>query len=200
MPIDFDSLRGVQRKEKNTVSITEIPESFYMDLAKYIAGLLNGEKSLDRIRLLENTVRVARDISQRRIQKIVARAIKTVKTGEYSDKYLTPEEKRLYDDLLEVLRTYSGFVDKILTGEYPEVESKSSGLEEQVKVEDVQETREMLINESEQNLVLARVVKPIPRFVAPDGNEYGPYERDDVIKIPSDIADILADQGLLELL
>ncbi len=187
--IDFDSMRSSQRKERNTVSITNISEDFYKDTASYISSLINGSKDLEKIRLLENTVKVARDISYRRMQKIVARAIKTVKTGDYSDKYLTQEEKVLYDKLIDLLKEYTSFVDKVLAGEYKPVAVKH---EEKVK--------EMLINEDEQNIVLARVIKPIPRFVAPDGNEYGPYLQDDVIKLPSSIAEVLNAQGLLELL
>ncbi len=203
----FDDLRALQRKERNIASLAEVDPELYRKIVEYVNALISDSqesKDLNKIRLLENTVKVARDVAHRRMQKIVMRALKTAKTGEYSDKNMTPEEVDLYNKLVELLKEYNSFVDRVLTGQYS-FDLKSPQPQEDQELEDLgiteqEEGGEMFINEEGQNIVLARVIKPIPRFVATDGKEYGPYDVDDIIKIPEEIANILGDQGLIEIL
>ncbi len=210
--IDFDALRTIQRKERNVASLTEVPQDFYKQLASYINSMYSEAQSaqdLGKLRLLENTVKIARDITQRRMQKIVARAMKTVKTGEGAHTNMTEEEVVIYNEVIEALNKYKSFSENVLAGKYeallepvpPSVElGDSRESESEVVSEEPQENMEMLINESGQNLVLARVIRPIPRFVATDGNEYGPYEPEEIIRLPEEVANILGEQGLLEIL
>ena len=208
--LNFESLRMVQRKERNVANLTEIPEDFYEALSVYINHLYeeaSDSHDLGKLRLLENSVKVARDVSQRRLQKIVARALKAAKTGESSDEYMTPEEKKLYTSILGNLEEYKNFFENVVSGKYapvkgdePEEKPVESSQKEEIHDQSENPPTEMLINETAQNLVLARIIKAIPRFVATDGNEYGPYEPEDIVRLPEEVADILGEQGLVEIL
>ncbi len=211
----FDELRSTHRKERNITSLSEMPQDFYKDLAGYINRLYNEAKEgqdLGKLRLLENTVKVARDIAQRRVQKILTKALKSVRTGVDDPKNMTDEEKALYHALMKDLKEFDSFVEAVVSGRYefsrvpsdsgePPESPPSAGETGPEAAEVAEEDRgEMLINETSQNLVLARVVKDIPGFVAPDGNEYGPYQPDEIVRLPEDVANILVDQGLIEIL
>ena len=208
--LDFESLRMVHRKERNVANLTEVPEDFYEALSVYINHLYeetSDSHDLGKLRLLENSVKVARDVFQRRLQKIVARALKAAKTDESSDEYMTPEEKRLYSSILENLEEYKNFFESVVSGKYMPIkgnESEEKSTEgphdEEAHKESENPSTEMLINETAQNLVLARIIKAIPRFVATDGKEYGPYEPEDIVRLPEEVADILGEQGLVEIL
>jgi len=198
LEISFDEIRSIQRKERNIASLSEVDPDFYRDLVKYIKKLLDGYdkgNKLENARVLENTIKVSRDIMEKRLQKIVLKALKAVKTGEYLAKGMTREERRLYDDLVEVLRNYKSVMDAILSGDYePRREDKTE--DETIEADG----RETVINEEDKNIVLVRTRKAIPRFVAPDGNEYGPYGVNEIVKMPTEIADVLREQDLIELI
>ncbi len=196
--VNFDEIRSVQRKERNISSLAELSPGFYKDIVVYIKQLMDAYDKGDKLanaRTLENTIKISRDVMEKRLHKIVLKALKSVKTGEYSTKGMTAEEKELYDELVNVLKSYKGIVDSILSGDYtPNDENTAPG-----DVRTDTKTAEKVINEEDKNVVLVRVRKAIPRFVAPDGAEYGPYGANEIVKIPMEIANVLRDQGLIEL-
>ena len=182
--MSFEYIRGIQRKEKNSSRISEVDTSFYNDLARYVKECTESCKTNGNgFRELENTVKLARDVFEKREQKLVMKALRSVRTKEYDEEHMTEEEKSLYKALVEAIRGNRKFFDRVMLGEYAFTASEDT-----------------LIKENGNNVVLARVRKEIPVFVGSDTNEYGPYNAGDVIKLPRGEAELLAKQNLVEVM
>ncbi len=185
MGINFEYIRETQRKEKNSAKVTEINNEFYKELAGYVKECSEECKTNGSgFRELENTMKLAREVFDKREQKLVMKALRSVRTKEYEDEYLTIEEKKLFKVLVDAIRCNRKFFDQVMLGDYSfEVNSEDT-----------------LIKESGNNLVLARICKEIPVFVGSDTKEYGPYNEGDVVKIPRGEAELLAKQNLVEVM
>jgi DNA replication initiation complex subunit (GINS family) len=192
MTINYEYVRGLQRKERNVANVVELDDTFYSELAGYVkesTDAHNPSKSPDAFREFENTMHISRDFFDRREQKILFRALNNTRTGETDDSHLTPEEKVLYGELCSILSAHRLFFSKVLLGEY--VSSVVS-----VHTDE----RETLIKEGSPNITLVRVRKDVPRFVGSDSNEYGPFEVGDVVKLPKKEAEFMSQQSIIEIL
>jgi DNA replication initiation complex subunit (GINS family) len=182
--VDFDYMRTLQKKERNVTSPAEVPEDFYADLAAFVrsaAGRSKGDAA--EARILENTIKLSREVFEKREQKLLTRALLAVRTSESGQANLTPEEKAVLDELAAVLKRHRQFFDQVILGEY----------------EKPAQPERTLINPSEPN-VLVRARQPIPRFVGEDALEYGPFDANDVVKLPRREAELLSSQSLVELM
>ena len=185
MGINFEYLREIQRKEKNSSRMAEIDPKFYTELAAYVKACTKECKdSGNGFRELENSMKLARDVFEKREQKLVMKALRSVRTKEYDDEHMTLEEKAVFKALVEAIRGNKKFFDKVMLGDY-----SFKAAEE-----------DTLIKENGNNLVLARVRKEIPVFVGSDTKEYGPYKSGDIVKLPRGEADLLAKQDLVEVM
>ncbi len=192
MTMNYERVRELQRKERNVSNIVELDDTFYSELAGFVKDSTEDQmqtNSADAFRELENVMRLSRDLFDKREQKILLRAMRSVRTGELDDSHMTPEEKRLYCDLCSNLNTHRSFFNKVLLGDYTENNGGTCA-----------EEQETLIKERSPNITLARVRKAVPRFVGSDSNEYGPFAAGDVIKLPKKEADFLSQQNLVEIL
>lgn len=99
--ITFQFLRDVQKREKNTVTLQEVPESFYKDVAKYLS------KKQKNPREYENVLPVVKFILDRREQKIINSAVRYSRSVNMKrPKNMLKEEEVLFDKLVEVIKIY----------------------------------------------------------------------------------------------
>ncbi|MBN3037032.1 MAG: DNA replication complex GINS family protein [Candidatus Diapherotrites archaeon] len=183
--MDFEEIRGVQRKEKSVSGIVEVSGSYYSDLAGFIkSGTDEYKRTSDssRFRALDNVIKLARDVFDKREQKIVMKALRSVRTGDIDDGHMTPEEKVLFRSLVNSLKSHQEFFNRVVLGEYAPPEEV------------------MLLNGGGNNIVLVRVRSKIPQFVGDDSAEYGPFEVSDVVKLPRKDAELLSQQNLVEIM
>ncbi len=184
MGMSFEYIREIQRKEKNSSQLSEVEQSFYKDLAAYIHQTEESCKaSGNGFRELENTAKLAREVFEKREQKLVMKALRSVRTKEYDEERMTPEERVLFKALVEAIRSNRTAFDGVMLGDYKFSTPKDT-----------------LIKENGNKVVLARVRREIPVFVGSDTKEYGPYKAGDVIKLPRAEADLLSKQGLVEVM
>ena len=176
--VNYEEIRGLQRKEKNAARIVELKDDYYKQLADYVK---DGSKKLNpaELRTLENVMKIARDLFDSREQKILMKALRTVRTGEYDDHGMTTEERHLYDKAVNSLKEHRKFFDKVLVGEY---------------------RHENLLKEENNNIVLVRILKEIPKFTGSDSKEYGPFALNAIAKLPQKEAQFLSDQNLVEVM
>jgi len=192
--MDYETLRNIHRAEKGKSRLSEIPEDFYEQLRALIRETMKKyeeTKDIGDLRNFENVVRVARDVFYTRQQKIIMKAFRNVRTKEFDDNGMVPEEKDFYKKLVELIKNNADlFESMVLNGE-----GKEENTVEEKPVEE-QETK----TEKDLNIVMVRILKNIPRFVGSDLNEYGPYEPNQIVKLPKQEADFLVSKNLAEVI
>jgi DNA replication factor GINS len=129
--MNLDELRTVQSKERSKDSLQHLRESFYADVADYIADLKEQrEQAAERadspfddpeVNRLTDEVKTAEDVVEavyeRRVGKIVKRASLAAAGMPADEEGLTNEEQDLFTELVERIEANKSEVLDILAGE-----------------------------------------------------------------------------------
>ena len=120
----YQTLRNVQKKERNNGTLARVDETFYNDIHEYLDDLRKRamEDPFSNVHsILKNAQMVATDICERREKKITESAVVNIHrsyhlfTGkpqfdlvDTTPLNLTPEEERFYYSLIETLKNHRG--------------------------------------------------------------------------------------------
>jgi DNA replication factor GINS len=193
--ITYETLFELLRREKNRDELQSMSPTFYQDLVEYLATKKQlTEKrfqeleveGMEQRRLLiqmDNTTKIVREIYERREKKIIMMALNKARTGSsiIDTSTLLEEEKKLFDDLISVLdTTRQGVLCNLLNARLPDLCPKQ-------KQEAPQDDTRMV-----------RFLHSVPKFVGTELETYGPFETDDVARLPSEIASVLISKGRAE--
>ena len=125
----FQKLRDIQKKERNTGTLSEIDDTFYDDASKYLQELLNivneNPLSLEAYQL-RDAQRITIEICEKREFKIISTAVANVQKAhdifkghkKNSDLYdvipynTTPEEEKLYKDIINTIINHREYLMK----------------------------------------------------------------------------------------
>jgi DNA replication factor GINS len=178
--ITYETLFELLRRERKREEIQELSQSFYQDVINYLAGkaaLDEGQKGRAQ---MENIKKILRELYEKRERKIISMAMTKSRTGSdiFDVSSLLPAEKKLYEDMRQVCDRHR---EKILFSLLkqktpPEPEKKSLG----------------------KDVMLVRFISPVPKFVGRELEPYGPFEAEDVVSLPPDIAKVLISKGRAE--
>ena len=194
--MDYEELRRLQRLEKNSSDLAQIPQDFYTQLSEYVGALIKEYKATGSpkdIRLLENVVRVSRDIFQRRSQKMLLHALRTFKDDGGNLPAVIEIEKNCYQNVISSLENMNDEFEGVLVGERP-----VSGTEAQHEASKALEAIDKIEEEQSLNMVLVRIIQKVPKFVSSDMTEYGPFQARDLVKLPEKEALLLVEKGFAE--
>jgi DNA replication factor GINS len=128
--MNVDELRTVQRTERQKDSLQHLRDSFYRDVADYIAARKQEREDVaaaaddpfsspEVSRLtdeIETAEEVVESIYERRVGKIVKRATFAAAGMAAEDEGLTTEERELFDDLVDRIETNRAAVLDTLAG------------------------------------------------------------------------------------
>ena len=106
--LDLVKLHKIHWKERAQTSrrIAALPENFYPKLRRFLAELKSrAVKNPEKMRDYEKAVRIAKDIVNCRLRKIVALASTATKTDQFLNN-LTVEEKALYRQVNETINLW----------------------------------------------------------------------------------------------
>lgn len=205
--ITYETFRKFQRKEKNNEKLQELPKDFFNSCVEWLNEKEkkfkeNNDSSL--IREIENVKKLVKDIFDRRRKKILLLALHSVRSKKVS-KNLLPEEEEFFEKTVRNLQELEGdLLERVLEGKKPQKSGKSKkgggGKEEKIEEEgeNHKSEKEKLDVETESDTKLVRVVEEIDKFMGTDENEYGPLEKDDLVTLPNDVADLLLKEGKVE--
>jgi DNA replication initiation complex subunit (GINS family) len=204
--MNYDDLRRVQRLEKASSKMIDVPANFYFDLENMLKDAEGKAKSLEGMKNLENLKRAVRDVYERREQKILIRALRAARTGEEETSGMVEREKQIFSDLVSLLAKYrKGLVEvekepekRVQIEEHTtEVKAKDNAKEGKNKQELEVEAQET--EEEPQDLLKARVSKYIPQFITSQG-KFGPFEAGAVLSLPREVGEVLAKKGYIEVI
>ncbi len=190
-------MRKLQRLERNSPKLNKVPDNYLSalaDLVKKAKQSFDKSGSREDMRMLENVLEVARDIYNRREQKIIMKALADARTSTDDSSNMLPEEQNLYFRIKEALKDSRSDFSVILAGKTPkkaETNVLNEKLGDEIAKEDKQE---------DLNIILVRTIKKVPKFVGSDLKEYGPYEANELVNIPKKEAELLSKQGFIEII
>lgn len=120
----YQTLRNVQKKERNNGTLARVDETFYNDIHEYLDGLRRQamEDPFSNVHgVLKNAQMIATDICERREKKITESAVVNIHrsyhlfTGkpqfdlvDTTPLNLTPEEEKFYYSLIDTLKNHRG--------------------------------------------------------------------------------------------
>ncbi|WP_280588215.1 hypothetical protein [Halorubrum sp. Boch-26] len=143
--MNLDELRSAQAKERRKDSLQHLRDSFYDDVAAYVADLRAARDrraeqvakpfSDDDVRRLSDEVETAEEVAEalyeRRVGKVVKLASFAAADMSVDADGMTTEERRLFDDLVDRIKANKSNVLDVLSGEAPvdgaEVSASDSG-------------------------------------------------------------------------
>lgn len=197
--MNYDDLRRYQRMERASPKAAELPENYDSELFSLISSQkqsYGGSGSTSDLKMLENIFKIARDIYERREQKIIMRALADSRTNANDTQNLLQEEQDMYAQIKQALKEKRAYFDEILSGKKPKDSKKDSNiLDEKFGSEIHPETE----NQAEDlNTVLVRIIKKVPKFVSADMSEYGPYDANELVNLPKKEAEILSKRGIVD--
>jgi len=194
--ITYDTLYDLLRKEKFSIDLQPIPESFFKETISYLKEkeiiLKNQEKDtiftleIEKTRKqIENIKKLLKELYEKRERKIIDQALSASRT-EIKNKEISllPEEEQFYKELITLLTEYrENILLRVLSKKQPKPKEEEP---KEIKTED------------NNNLKLIRFLTEIPKFIGTDLNVYGPFEREDLANLPKDIAKTLIEKKRAE--
>lgn len=187
--ITYEALFELLQKEKTRKELQKLDKDFYQKFLKYLEEkilILNSQKSKDSIfstetkkteKQVENIKKIVEDIYERRERKIIEAALfsaRNSKEGQITSPMLQ-EEISLFKHLTKSLKdSRENILSNLLQGKLPEIKAKALKSE---------------INK--KNNTLIRFLAAVPKFMGPNNEVYGPFEKEDIANLPSEISNIL---------
>ena len=194
--MNYEDLRRFQRMERNSSKLGELSRGFYDELSQ----LLSSQKAkckegqAEETKVFENMIKTARDVFDRREQKILTKAMRFARTNETEKDVITDEEKTLFEKLSEDLKKSRQDFEMLLIGN-----GKARDLKKIQNINDIPAINNGQAGE-DLNIVMVRILKKVPKFVSGDLKEYGPFEANAIVKLPRREADLLSNRNFIEMI
>lgn len=214
--ITYETLFEVLRTEKSREELQKLDEVFFSDIINYLKEketILENQKNNPDLttfdeekkeeRQMSNIKNIIKEIYERREKKIINIALNKSKTNSniIDNSTLLPEEKTIFNELVNLLnKARKDILFNILNTKLPDfkIEKKEEiKNKEEPKPEIKQEIKPEQNTEPKTNKLI-RFVRPVPKFVGPELENYGPFEEDDIAKLPTKIADVLINKTRAE--
>ena len=168
MPLNYNDVQGIYRNEKNAPALQHVSDNFYRELQEFLSQLEEEHR--------EYMGKLVDEIIDRRRNKVLMQAMRTADSPPLN---ATPEEVKLYGEVVRVLARYT--------------EGRGQAREEGTVEEERVEVKEQV-----SGMVKIRILKPIPAIIGVDSKHYGPFEEGQEIEIPRETANILLGKGIAE--
>jgi DNA replication factor GINS len=199
LAISYDLLFDILRYEKSREDMQSLDKDFFKKVVEYLkqkdASMLSintptTERELTRIQV-NNIKKILQEIYDRRERKIINLALYKIKTGSemINTSVLLEEERIMFDNLYLLFSKYnSSILDNILNHKMPFAEN--------VDVQKSEKNQEQFFDP--EQIVSIRFIKPVPKFLGPELDTYGPFEEQDIASMPYKIASILISKNNAE--
>ena len=205
--ISIDTLYEIKQREKAETQLQKIEPDFYKNLSKYIAekkktlekaesGSFSDPEKKRASKELDNIQTHARKIYENRERKIINMALACSKAGaDIVDlSPILPEEKPLFDSLLQQMSLYRTSVfENIREGSDPN-QTQNQPEQKDPGTDDLQAVPEQTQNKQEENQKTITFTKEVPEFLGRNLERYGPFKKEDIAKMPAEIAKILIEK------
>ncbi len=200
--VTYETLFDLLRREKSRNEIQELDDDFYEDVENYLSEkeeTLNSENAsqaeVEKIKIqMKNARKIVKELHEVREKKILNLAMNKVKTGSnlINTNNLLKDEKEFFEESVKLIKSYK---DKVI--ERVENPKKNSDSKQENTINEKAEQEESKQKE-ENSIVKVKISSKLPKFVGFDQEVYGPYNPEDVVSLPSKIANLLISKGRAE--
>ena len=181
--ITYKDIYEASKKERYSENLQPIPKGFIRDVAKYLkekrgAACKDNDVFSDNLlktkKQLENAIILFQELLRRRRKKILHLVLIAAETGISKQDFenMLQVEKDLFDELVKSLEKSDKKLNKLLSGDNSNEESKKNELV--VFLADVEE------------------------FVDMSGDKMGPFDQGQIANLPKEIAKILLSDGKVQ--
>jgi DNA replication initiation complex subunit (GINS family) len=218
--ITYETLFELLRREKTRKELQKLDSEFFQDVINYITekknafdllkdktDLFAAEEKLKAEKQLQNTKKIIKELYERREKKIISIAIDSSKTFStvIDTSAMLNEEKTFFESVLNILNRFrKELLFSILEAQQPNITEEKEEVKEEKKTGAAQlpaeEKKEEITEEQKKEISMIRFLHPVPKFVGKNLEEYGPFDKDDVANIPSELAELLVNKGRAEIL
>jgi len=193
--ITYETIRNAHRAEKEE-ELQKLQVGFFESVKSWFS---HKEKLKDTTSLLEveNAKKLLEDIINRRERKIVLSALRTVR-GDLPPSSLTDEERKFFDQLVNVLKIFRNDMNEKFRNYADIVEEKVE--EAKKSIEELKPVEEKVENKfiKPNGKLLVKALSDLPRFVGSNMESYGPLKTGDVIYVPEDVGKLLINRKVAE--
>ena len=195
--ITYETLYEILRREKARPDLQKLDETFFKDVLSYISekkSILDSQLKKDSIfgtseidktkKQIENINKILKELYEKREYKILQLALIGSRTGSDFNNMglMLPEEKVIYEELYSnLVFGRNSILANLTNGKLPKMMEKSLEL----KPKDINTA-----SRGEDNKLI-RIISPLPKFMGPNLEVYGPFDQENAVNLPSDIANLL---------
>jgi DNA replication initiation complex subunit (GINS family) len=195
--ITYDLLFDLLRIEKSREELQKLDVNFYANVVDYINSKTTiihspttpiGERELTRIQL-GNVKRLLVELYDRREKKIINLAIYKIKTGSglINTESLLPQERVFFETIHASLSKYrEAILDNVLEGKAAKEVSLNVNSAPSASLA----SDDSCVDDA-SGVKSIRFIRPVPKFLGPELETYGPFEANDIASLPSKIAMVL---------
>ncbi len=137
MVVTFETIRDIQRSEKENRNLIKLPDGIFEEIAEYIK---RKESRNEDFLELENAKNIIKDILDRREHKIVNMAVMYVRSGVIP-RNMTKEEEKFFAELVKIIKEFRDSYYMSLI--YGKREKEEVVTEEPPKIEMIQMTEDV---------------------------------------------------------
>ena len=204
--ITYETLFEILQRERERNDLQRLELTFFSDTINYIKDkkkiveaksdsvfAIDEKKKTER--QLENIYKILKELYERREKKIISLALdkSRTKSNLIDTTALLREEKVVFDALAELLDNYrEAILYSVLNEKMPFMQQFQDNQEKKPKT-DFKTALEL-----KRQTKLVRFIYPVPKFVGPELEEYGPFGEEDIANLPAEVADVLISKSKAE--
>src|SRR3989344_2934900 len=191
--ITYDTLFDLLKREKERPDLQKLETTFFNDLVFYLKQK-TGDKGEISARQVENMKKIAREFYDRREKKIVSMALdkSRTKSNLVDTSQLLHEEKVIFESIVGLLDHFRrSILESVLSEKDPLLNLHEVNFSPKKKTEEKKDEEFKTALEIQKSMKTVRFVNAVPKFVGTELEEYGPFQEEDIAKLPAEIAEVL---------
>lgn len=190
--ITYDTLYEILTTEKSRKELQKLDKDFFQRITNYLEEknkIFESQKNTAIFtteaqkteKQINNIKKIIQQLHEKRERKIIETAIFASRSKVLSPELtsnMLPKEKTFYNSLLEIIN-----------------KNKEEALTNLLNQE---KTKTLKSEKKENSTTLIRFIEAVPKFLGTNGFIYGPFKKEDISNLPSNISTILIKKNRAE--
>ena len=196
--ITYETLFDLLRREKSREDLQKLENTFFSDVISYLKEkkqmLIENKEKLGedsgleakRISLqIDNINKILKEFYEKRERKIINLAMLYSRTNHNMPvpDTLLDEEKGIFNSITNILDTSrTNILESIINLKMPEEKKQDASANNKI----INAPKDI---DAEKSTKVVRFISAVPKFLGTNLETYGPFEEDDVAKLPAKLAE-----------